>query len=76
MTMKVIVVSDTHMPKRAKKLPKRLIEDLGEADLIIHAGDWQTIEVYEELSKCSKKRFRRSIFSLKTKIKLKNRGIR
>lgn len=48
--MKIIVVSDTHMPKKAKKLPKKLIEALEYADLIIHAGDWQTIEVYEELS--------------------------
>lgn len=52
--MKVIVVSDTHIPKRAKKLPKKLVEALEDTDLIIHAGDWQTIEVYEELSKYAK----------------------
>ncbi len=36
--MKMIVVSDTHMPKRAKKLPTKLIESLEDADLIIHTG--------------------------------------
>ncbi|MBH0230251.1 metallophosphoesterase family protein [Halobacillus yeomjeoni] len=49
--MKLIVLSDTHMPKKAKQLPDRLIEELKDADLIIHAGDWQTVEVYHELKK-------------------------
>ncbi|MBM7553849.1 metallophosphoesterase family protein [Thalassobacillus pellis] len=52
--MKVIVVSDTHMPKKGKKFPNRFISELANADLIIHAGDWQTIEVYEELSRYGK----------------------
>ena len=47
--MKVIVISDTHMPRMAKSLPSRLKEELSTADLILHAGDWQTKEVYEEL---------------------------
>jgi uncharacterized protein len=48
--MKIIVLSDTHMPKRAKSLPNRLLEELKDADLIIHAGDWQTIDVYNQLT--------------------------
>ncbi|PLR98837.1 metallophosphoesterase family protein [Bacillus sp. T33-2] len=52
--MKVIVVSDTHMPKRAKQLPGQLKQDLKTADLIIHAGDWQTIELLNELSQYAK----------------------
>jgi uncharacterized protein len=48
--MKIVVLSDTHMPKRAKSLPERLVMELKEADLILHAGDWQTKEVYEMLS--------------------------
>jgi putative phosphoesterase len=47
--MKVIVISDTHMPRMAKGLPPRLKEELKTADLILHAGDWQTMEVLEEL---------------------------
>lgn len=31
----------------AKKLPSRLAKDLRSADLIIHAGDWQTLHVYD-----------------------------
>jgi uncharacterized protein len=49
--MKIVVISDTHMPKHGKKLPAKLIEELQCAELIIHAGDWQTIDIYEELAK-------------------------
>ena len=45
----VIVVGDTHMPRMAKQLPKRLLSELSNAELIIHVGDWQTREVYEQL---------------------------
>ncbi|MET3698242.1 hypothetical protein SAMN05877753_10897 [Bacillus oleivorans] len=47
--MKIIIMSDTHLPKRAKHLPMIVIEAIQNADLIIHAGDWTTIELYEEL---------------------------
>lgn len=49
--MKIVVTADTHIPKSAKQLPSRLLQELETADRIIHAGDWQTIEVYEELQK-------------------------
>ncbi|MFB5197522.1 metallophosphoesterase family protein [Neobacillus sp. KR4-4] len=52
--MKIIVLSDTHMPKRGKSLPPRLLEELKDADLIIHAGDWQTIDVYDLLKAFAK----------------------
>ena len=51
--MKIIVLSDTHMPKRAASLPKVLLEELESADCIIHAGDWQTVELLEELKQFS-----------------------
>jgi len=52
--MKIIVLSDTHMPKKAKALPPRLLEELKGADLIIHAGDWQTVDVYNHLKTFAK----------------------
>lgn len=48
--MKIVVISDTHMPRMNKKLPDRLIEELKNADAIIHAGDWTTLSVYEALA--------------------------
>lgn len=47
---KIVIVSDTHIPFRAKKLPKQLLEACQEADFIVHAGDWQTMDVYHELA--------------------------
>ncbi|MBP3964937.1 metallophosphoesterase family protein [Paenibacillus lignilyticus] len=47
--MKVVVVSDTHMTRMAKKLPDRLIQELQDADAILHAGDWMTLSVWDML---------------------------
>ncbi|WP_026689682.1 metallophosphoesterase family protein [Alteribacter aurantiacus] len=47
--MKVIIVGDTHMPKRATHLPMRLKVELETADRIIHTGDWNSICVYDQL---------------------------
>lgn len=33
-------MSDTHLPKRAKRLPDQLLAELPRADVVIHAGDW------------------------------------
>lgn len=49
--MRVIVIGDTHMPKKAETLPIPLLSELERADLIIHTGDWSSLEVYEELSR-------------------------
>jgi len=45
----VIVISDTHMPGRARRLPPGLVADLEKADLIVHAGDVATVETLEML---------------------------
>jgi putative phosphoesterase len=47
--MKLVVISDTHMPRMSKKLPERLIRELKTANAIIHAGDWTNLSVYEAL---------------------------
>jgi putative phosphoesterase len=35
-----VLLSDTHLPKRAKDLPPGLWSDIDAADLVVHAGDW------------------------------------
>lgn len=47
---KIVILSDTHIPARAKQLPKILLGACENADLVIHAGDWQTLDVFFELS--------------------------
>jgi uncharacterized protein len=48
--MEIAIISDTHMPRGAKRrLPDECIERLKAADLIIHAGDLMRAEVLHEL---------------------------
>ncbi|KIL49109.1 metallophosphoesterase family protein [Jeotgalibacillus campisalis] len=49
--MNIIVLSDTHMPRMAKKFPPALLTYLHEADAIIHVGDWQTEAIADDLTK-------------------------
>ncbi|GIL36380.1 MULTISPECIES: metallophosphoesterase family protein [Phycicoccus] len=37
---RVLLMSDTHLPKRAKDLPAPLWDAVEAADLVVHAGDW------------------------------------
>jgi putative phosphoesterase len=46
----VVVLADTHAPRRWKGCPPRVAEHLRGADLILHAGDVCTAEVLDELS--------------------------
>lgn len=45
----VAVVSDTHLPRGARRLPGECLELVREADVVIHAGDFVTVVVLEEL---------------------------
>ena len=47
--MLVAAISDTHLPRGARRLPEACLERLQEADLILHAGDLSEIPVLEEL---------------------------
>ena len=47
--VKALVLSDTHMPSRARTLPEPVVAALEEADLILHAGDLATVTVLDEL---------------------------
>jgi putative phosphoesterase len=48
--MKVVVLSDTHAPRRWKSCPPAVAGQLRQADLILHGGDVCTAGVLEELS--------------------------
>ena len=40
MPTSLVLLSDTHLPKRAKALPDPLWRAIDAADVVIHAGDW------------------------------------
>ncbi|PZE87816.1 metallophosphoesterase family protein, partial [Curtobacterium sp. MCBD17_008] len=54
MTTALVLLSDTHLPKRAKDLPPELWADIDAADLVVHAGDWvdlATVDLLEARSR-------------------------
>lgn len=46
----VLVISDTHAPRRWKTVPPGLVDPLREADLVLHAGDVCTPDVLDTLA--------------------------
>ncbi|MGW7367590.1 metallophosphoesterase family protein [Streptomyces sp. NPDC054841] len=38
--MRLLLMSDTHVPRRARQLPDELLAETGRADVVVHAGDW------------------------------------
>ncbi|MBZ4487533.1 metallophosphoesterase [Microbacterium sp. cx-55] len=49
MVTRLLLVSDTHIPKRARELPRAVRQAADAADLIVHAGDWVTASVLDDL---------------------------
>jgi uncharacterized protein len=47
--MLIAVISDTHLPRGARRLPDACVERIAAADLLLHAGDFVTVEVLREL---------------------------
>jgi putative phosphoesterase len=38
--VRLLLIADTHVPKRARDLPQRVWDEVADADAVIHAGDW------------------------------------
>ena len=38
--MRLLLIADTHVPKRARDLPRRVWDEVADADVVLHAGDW------------------------------------
>jgi hypothetical protein len=49
--MVIAVISDTHMPRGGRRLPERFVELIAGADLLLHAGDFVTVEVMRDLER-------------------------
>jgi putative phosphoesterase len=48
--MRLLILSDTHVPARARDLPAQLWRAIEAADLVIHAGDWVDVRLLDELA--------------------------
>lgn len=49
--MLIGVISDTHIPERAEKIPDIVFEIFKNVDIILHAGDLVTVDVHKQLEK-------------------------
>lgn len=49
MTTRLLLLADTHVPKRAKDLPGQVWRAVAEADLVLHAGDWVDVAMLDAL---------------------------
>ena len=47
--MRLLIMADTHVPKRAKDLPAELWDEVARADVVVHAGDWVDVGLLDEL---------------------------
>ncbi|MFC7892015.1 metallophosphoesterase family protein [Streptomyces sp. NPDC057381] len=51
--MRLLLMSDTHLPKRAKELPEALLAEIPRADVVVHAGDWVDTDTLDLLERRS-----------------------
>ena len=47
--MRLLLLADTHLPTRARDLPAQVWAEVDAADLVVHAGDWVSVELLDRL---------------------------
>lgn len=55
MATQLLLMADTHLPKRARDLPALLWEEVERADVVVHAGDWVDVALLDELEARSRR---------------------
>lgn len=49
MATRLLLVSDTHVPARARDLPAAVWAEVDAADVVVHAGDWTSVGMLDRL---------------------------
>jgi putative phosphoesterase len=49
--VRLLLISDTHIPKRARTLPNEVLAQVNHADIVIHAGDWTDLATFDALDR-------------------------
>ena len=47
--MRLLIIADTHVPRRARALPEQVWRAAEAADVVVHAGDWVDVALLDEL---------------------------
>lgn len=47
--MRLLLIADTHVPRRAHDLPAQVWDEVAKADVVVHAGDWVSTELLDAL---------------------------
>ena len=47
--MRLLLIADTHLPRRARDLPAQVWAEVTKADLVVHAGDWVSADLLDRL---------------------------
>ena len=47
--MRLLLLADTHVPRRARDLPATVWAEVDRADLVVHAGDWVDVSLLDAL---------------------------
>ena len=53
--MVIAVISDTHLPRGARRIPDACVDRMRGSDLVIHAGDIATHEVLDQIAEAAAK---------------------
>ncbi len=54
-TERLLIMADTHLPKRGRDLPDELWRAVDDADVVIHAGDWVVPSLLDALEDRAKR---------------------
>ncbi|MDQ0619142.1 hypothetical protein QFZ33_003166 [Arthrobacter globiformis] len=55
MSLRLVLVADTHVPKRARALPEQVWAAVEAADVVFHAGDWVSADLLDEFEQRSRR---------------------
>ncbi|MGY1712380.1 metallophosphoesterase family protein [Geodermatophilus sp. SYSU D00758] len=55
MPVALVLTADTHVPKRARDLPRALWAAIDAADVVVHAGDWVDVALLDRFEERSRR---------------------
>jgi uncharacterized protein len=48
--VRLLLLADTHVPRRARDLPAQVWDEVAQADVVFHAGDWVAPELLDTVA--------------------------